>query len=678
MKKKLDLLIEIDTEPFPARFVRDFVKGLEEGLKRVLNEERIDFGEVSSCGSVYRVWVYIKDVSTNTEEKIKVIKGPKFKTAFLNGNPTDALRGFLKKYNADLKDIDYEGEGEEKRVILNIKIFPRNTEEILMERTVEIFKSLSFEKMMRWPEADFPFPRPIRNILFMFGAKRVKVSFSKIESRNYCLKNDKRIKISSSSEFFKIMKNNGVILKKGERENIFLSKVNQVERRLKGNIVFDRDLLDEVLELNENPEVITGSFSEKFLQLPEEIIIEVLKEQQKFFCFKNMRGKLLPYFVACVEKGINKKKVSKNMERVVEARLEDALFFFKSDIEKNPDYFNEKLKGIVFQEKLGTLFDKKERVKKLSKFIIENFKIEVEREITMKIAEYSKFDSSTKLVYEFPELSGVAGRIYLEVWGYDERIARGVEGVKKNPSDRETVIVYIADKIDTIVGSFILGKIPKGSFDPLGLKKEADNLLESCFSIDIDLKKIIEYSFSLYKNSPLSEIYNFLISRLENILKEKGFRFDEIESVLNIKNFNPFDVLKRVEAIRKIREEEDFKELITGFKRVNNILNQAEKKGENFFDGVKEEFLEKPEEKKLYDNFLTIKDEFDDILNNRDYYKALKVILKLKKDIDEFFDKVFVMVEDEKLRKNRITLLKAIRDGFFKIADLSKIVVEGG
>jgi len=678
--KKNDFLLEIGVEDFPARFVRNSILQIKNSFLNFFKENKIEFKNILVDGSCKRFWIYVAELDTQIKPKKEVIKGPKKKIAFSEkGEPTKALIGFLKKYNADIEEVKFESIGDKEIVILEKETQGQKIENILSERIPVIIKNLHFEKNMLWPETDFPFPRPIRYILSLFGSKKINVNLAGIYSDRYSYNNFKKIRITFPSEYFKIMKKNGVILKKEERIEKLFSYLPQKEKNIGGKIVKDNELLDELLELNENPCIIVGSFKEKYIQLPKEIIITVLKQHQKFFSFVNKQDNLIPFFLAVIEKGKDIKKVIKNMERVVEARLEDALFFFTNDLKKDIDYFIEKLKGIVFLENLGSYFDKTERIKNLVEYII-NDKEHINREISLKIAELSRFDNATELVYEFPSLEGTAGKIYALNKGIDKDIAYGIENFRTNPKNLETLVVFIADKIDTLVGAFLLDKIPKGSFDPLGLKKLATILIEKIieFDFDIDLKGIIQKSLFLYKKNNVRNLKEFILSRAEIVFKNLGFNYDEINTVFSSKDNLNFSLCnKKLISLKKIRKEENFYGLISGFKRANNILLQAEKKGITTEGNVNETLFKEKEEKQLYNKFLTVKNKFDDNFNKSLFYEALKELVFLKKDIDNFFDKVLVMEKNESLMKNRISLLNNIKNLFFKFGDLSKIVIEG-
>jgi len=454
--------------------------------------------------------------------------------------------------------------------------------------------------------------------------------------------------------------------------------------RVSGKILKDEELLDEVNFLVEYPVALCGTFDNKFLSLPREILVHSMKEHQRYFPLVDDHGVLLPHFV-CISNihPKNREVVVKGNEKVLRARLSDAAFFFEDDLKISLDHRVEQLKKVVFQAKLGTSYEKVMRFKGLALWMTERIDPTL-RELVARTSLLCKADLVTGMVGEFPKLQGIVGREYARLSKEKPEVAEAIYehylpgfAGDRLPSSPIGDIVSIADKMDTVVGCFGVGLVPTGTADPFGLRRQALGIirivLEKKYSIS--LRGLIEESQKQLKEKmerPVEqvkeEVLDFFRVRYQNFLLDKGYPFDVTEAVLSISFDELLDVQGRLDALRKAREWEDFESIVVAFKRAMNILKGAPPKRE-----IHLSLLSESVEQNLYQSFLKARERIDNHLNKRDYLSALLEMTHMKKPIDDFFDGVMVMIEDEAVRDNRLALLDEIGKLFLKIADFSKL-----
>ena len=701
-----DLLLEIGTEELPATYIEPALKQMETLSKKFFSEERIPFKEMKTYATPRRLILFMREVARKQDDHIREVLGPSNKVAFdSQGNPTKAAIGFAKSHGVEVGDL-VTRKIEKGEYVFALKKEPgRTTLKVLPKILKQIITGISFPKSMRWPQSNIRFARPIRWLLVLYGTKTVNFSLGKLKAarltRGHSLLSTKTIMVKNIAKYEELLKNNCVIIDQEKRKKTIEKAITNVIRETKGKLLEDKELLDEVNYLLEYPTAVLGHFEEKYLKLPREVLIICLRHHLKYFSLLDSGGsKLLPYFVA-LKDGISEymNNVREGYQRVLTARLEDAEFFFKQDSKRKLDENVEKLKGVVFQEELGTLYDKTQRVIKLSEIIAGLANANCKKATLRRIALLSKADSVTEMVGEFPELQGIMGREYARISGEEKIVADGIyehhlplSSSGELPQSIEGAVVSIADKVDTITGDFCVGFIPSGSQDPYGLRRQAQGvtriILHKRFTLPLDI--LIDEALGLLKKSAhfsrkrlaeISEVKNqilrFFRPRLESILTEAGINYDEIDAALAVDFSDLVDAELRARSIHELRNSPDFEPIIIAFKRAKNILKQAgERKIKVQSSQFNEKALKEIEEKKLCEGLNRIKKETEKFLKEKEYQRALEKLVSLRKPVDDFFDKVMVMVEDKKLRNNRLALLNRIVDLFCKIADFSKIVVE--
>jgi glycyl-tRNA synthetase beta chain len=689
MIKMKELLLEIGTEEIPAGFVPQALSDLKELAQKEFETNRIDFEGIRTLGTPRRIVLVIESVSERQrDEEIKKI-GPSKATAFdSSGQPTKAAIGFAKGQSVPVESLEVI-QTEKGEYLCAVKREPgKATLEILPSLLPKIILSIPFQKSMRWAENPIRFARPIHWIVSLFGGEVIPFEIGDVRSGKvtygHRFMHADPIVVKDVKTYLKKMSQASVIVDPAERKNRIEERMIQEGARVSGKVLKDEELLNEVNFLVEYPLPLCGSFDEKFLRLPREVVIHSMKEHQRYFPLMDDYGKLLPHFVFISNiSPKDEKVVVKGNERVLKARLSDAAFFFEDDQKIPLEKRVEELKKVVFQAKLGTSYEKVMRFKNLASVIAERINPAL-RSAVERTALLCKADLVTGMVGEFPKLQGSVGREYARLSGekpevYEaiyEHYLPGFSG-DRLPSNPVGDMVSIADKMDTIVGCFGVGLLPTGTADPFGLRRQALGIiriiLEKGYSLS--LAELIEKSGEQLQEKmdrPFpgvkSEVLDFFRIRYQNFLQDKGYPFDVIDAVLSTSFDQLVDIQHRIDALREAKEWKDFESIVIGFKRAMNIL-----KGVSSLKKVDPSLFSELVEKNLFKSLIDAKGKIDRLLDQRDYPASLLEMSRMKKAIDEFFDKVMVMVEDEAIRNNRLALLDGIGQLFLRFADFSKL-----
>jgi len=541
---------------------------------------------------------------------------------------------------------------------------------------------------MKWGEVPIRFARPIHWILALLGGEVVPFEVGNVRSGNltygHRFMHPGSIEVHDFNSYLLKLREGFVTVDPAERKKRIEEGMDQEAASVSGKILKDEDLLNEVNFLVEFPVTLCGTFDREFLSLPAEILIHSMKEHQRYFPVIDGDGRLLPYFV-CISNIVprDQKMVVKGNERVLKARLSDAAFFFHDDLKISLEKRVDQLKKVVFQAKLGTSYEKMDRFRRLALFMSERIDSAL-RERVERTCLLCKADLVTGMVGEFPKLQGIVGREYARLSGERPEVSEAIYehylpsfAGDRLPSTPVGDIVSIADKMDTIVGCFGVGLVPTGTADPFGLRRQALGIiriiLEKKYSLS--LAELIEESEKQLKekmerdlSGVMGEVLDFFRVRYQNFLMDKGYLFDVIDAVISTSFDELLDVQHRIDALRTAREWKDFDSIVIGFKRAINILKGAPAGTE-----VNASLFSESVEKNLYQSFLKSKERIELHLKKRDYESALLEMTEMKRPIDEFFDGVMVMVEDEAIRNNRLALLDAIGQLFLRMADFSKL-----
>lgn len=686
-------LLEIGVEELPARFIGNALAQLENNMKNLLKEQRIEYESIETYATPRRLVLIIEGLGDKQETIEEKIKGPAKGIAYdEKGNPTKALQGFMRGQGIDIDQISFQDYNGEEYVYANVVKNGKMTEDVLSKNMANIIKSIVFPKSMRWGGKNIRFARPIRWIVSLYNESVVPFDLEGIKvgniTRGHRFLGSSHIEVNSVDEYFKILEENYVIVDQNKRKDIIKYGSERLAKEKGGNLLMDAELLEEVTYLVEYPTPLIGRIEDEYLQLPVDVVITPMKEHLRYFPVVDDKGRLLPYFIT-VRNGNEKHIdiVTKGNEKVLGARLEDAKFFYYEDIKKPLEDYVEELNNIIFQEKLGTLYDKTIRVQKLAEKIGNYLEVGQETKKNIERAAYlSKADLVTKMVDEFTELQGKMGMEYAKQSGENEIVSLAIYeqylprfAGDQLPTTTAGAILSIADKLDTIVGSFAIGIQPTGSQDPYGLRRQALGIINIILDrkLNLNLGDIVDFALYIYvdENSLVfdyentkQEILEFFNGRIKNIFSDMGIRYDIIDGVLSTETDDVYDLKLRADKLNDYIENKGLEEVLTTFNRVINLGEKASS------TEVKRELLVEEEEIELYEAFNSVEDKVITWLNKKEYDKALEQFIALREPVDNFFDHVMVMVDDEELRENRLSLLSKIAETMLMICDLSKIV----
>ena len=698
----LNALLEIGCEEIPARFMPGFLEDLGKKAEEKLRRERISFSNIQTLGTYRRLTLFIEGIPSRQEDLSEEVKGPPAERAFdASGKPTQAAMGFAKSQNVAVGSLTVRAVGQKNYVFAPVVRKGKATDKVLAELFPEIISSLYQPLAMRWGELDFKFIRPIHWILALCGKKTVKFEVAGIKSSNRTwghryVKNPKsEIRNPNIENYKKTLLKLGVVVDQEERKVLIKEKVSAAAKKARARALIEEDLLNEVAFLVENPVAYPGNLDPDFLKIPQDVLITSMKKNQKYFPMVDNGGKLVARF-AVVTDGCRNAKVVGGNQKVLSARLSDAKFFFEEDRKLPLKMRVGDLDRVGFFEKLGTMAHKVERMGKLSEWIGKRLGLERDAlNIARRISELCKADLSTKMVYEFPELQGIMGREYARLSGEDPRVAEGIFehylprfAEDSLPASLEGIVVALADRIDSLVGCFSVGAIPTGSVDPYGLRRAAHGIIRIILEkgIDLLLDEAVEHSYRLYEPVFLKylfekgetgyrdfakikkQIMDFVAARLKPVLLERGIRYDVVDAVLWDCN-DVLDSVVKAEVLNRFVSADWFAGIVRSADRILRIAKDAPRQE------VMERDLSEKEEKDLFDIYMKVNWEVGELENKGDWKGSLDSLAKLTPAVDLFFEKILVMHEDERIKTNRLALLKSLEKLYLRVADFRKIVI---
>jgi glycyl-tRNA synthetase beta chain len=678
------LLLEIGTEEIPARFIPQALSQLRELTGKALGENRIRFGETGVYGTPRRLAVIVSGVEARQEDSLREAFGPPKKAAFMSdGTLTKAALGFAASVGVDPDKlvVKAKGKGEYVAAVVEEKGLP--SVDVLPELLKKVVLSLSFPKSMRWGDGSLRFARPIHWIVALYGSEALEFEIDGLRSgdttRGHRFLSPGAIRIKNAAEYQAALKNNLVIADQEKRQKTIWEQAEELAKSAMGSPIPDEDLLQAVTNLVEYPAAVLGSFDEKYLRLPEELLIAVMKGHQKYFSVADGRGKLNNFFIVISNtKKENAETVRAGAERVIRARLEDARFYFEEDRKRPLIDRLEELKKVTYQEKLGSLYDKTMRVKKVCELLARKLNLGInDCEGLQKAAELSKCDLITGVVREFPELQGLMGMYYI---GGLSHVAFAIRDQYHPAYSGDYVPGYdigavlgLADRMDNIASFFSIGLIPTGSEDPFALRRQAiaiiDMLLKKGYSLSV--KEILDPALSNLGHIPESkdaraEILRFFEQRIEPLLRTQGYEFDLIQSVVSASTAMPLkELIEKLDALRAFKSHAGYGDFLTAIKRVRNIVPERE------LPAIDERLFREDAERLLYKAILDF--ELRAAVTSTAYAFALEKLASLAGPINVFFDGVLVMDKDEAVRDNRLSLLKEIWSLASSVADFSKL-----
>lgn len=679
-----DLLFEIGTEEIPARFMPKALGDLRSYAEEELGSAHIDYSVIKVECTPRRFVIRVNGLSDSQKDSVEISKGPLKAQAFdKEGRPTKAAEGFARSRGVDVSDLKVQEINGAEYVTAEKREQGQATELVLPHILDKILKKLSFQKSMYWADPTVRFARPVRWIMALYGESLIHVGFGKVESgfytRGHRFMGSDHILVKDPSEYVMAMKDNYVITDPEERKDMILKGIAEVEKELGARVEVDPELLEENVHLNEYPVVFYGSFDKDFLDIPEEVLVLSMAKNQRYFPVRDETGSLMANFVGVSN---NKAKemsvVREGNERVLRARLYDAAFFWKEDLQKSLDVLADELRSVTYQEQLGSVFDKVQRTKELALWLTDELSLAAQRPVVERAAVLAKADLVTSMVYEFADVQGVMGREYAKKAGEPEEVALALYeqylprfAGDSIPSGLAGAIIGLADRADTLAAIYKIGLEPTSSQDPYGLRRAVRCINEIIWGmpLDIDLNRLIEKSASAFdmEMEILDRIKAFVRLRLQVQLREKGFRHEVVELVLQTISERPLQAYRMAETLEKRSDEVWFADLITAAVRVKNLLNKAgTAPGE-----VELSKLVEPSEKVLFNKLLLLEGEAKVSVDNFDWEKLASVLAELAPAIAGFFNDVLVMDEDISLRNNRLALLKKCQDFFLLVGDFS-------
>lgn len=683
---KENFVLEIGVEDLPSSCGDYLQKNFLPLILEKLKEERIEFSNAGLYYTPRRIIIFIKEMEEKQKDIVKEIYGPPLEVSLdENGNWKLPAIKFASLNNVDVSDLKIVEKKGKKFLVIQKEEKGKPVKGILNKVINEAIEKLEIPKGMIWNEKGFKFFRPIRYIFSIYGSEKVNIEIGGYKSKKYTfghrVLSDRKIYPKNTNDYFDKILKNFVIFDQQLRKEIIEKLIEKIVGDEK--VYFDRNIVNSIVPLVEYPVFLICDLPENYKNLPPEVL-NILISNIKGIPFFTQEGGISNFFgVVC--DGVCNKKIKENYEKVVEGKIQDAIFFMKQDLKKPfIDYF-EDLKNIVYHPKLGSIYDRVERVKNICKFILDE--LNLSKELWNKIeliCSLFKNDIATLMGTEYPSLQGVIGRIYAERNGYPEEIAKVIEEhyLPRFPGDKvpekiESAIVSVADRIEMICGLISEGIEIKGDEDPLGIKKTTNGLIEIIWKnkIDIEIEKLIDFTLKILgkdKSVLRENILNFIMQRVENILALEGIKSVFRKSVFSVENKSIYEIRRKIDAIKEVFKEGKGADILIPFIRVANMLKQAEEKKIKLGE-FSERFLIEKEEKELYRFYIENYKRMVEFFEKKKYKEFLEEMRKWKKPIDNFFDKVFVMVEEENLRNNRIGLLKLINDIFIRFADFSKI-----
>jgi glycyl-tRNA synthetase beta chain len=679
----IDFLLEIGFEEFPPHFLKPASERLTEQIETLLKQQKIFYRSIRTIYTPRRMGVLVLGLSRRQKPQVIEIPGPPKRFAYdAKGKATEKLAGFMKANNLKSNEIISKRTKKGDYVYGRKEIAGASTENILRSKVPPIISNLEFPRSMVWNEKRVRFPRPIRWIVALLDRKPLRFEFAGVQANRYSWPNQhfsfKPIRLEKPREYMNFLRHGGVIVDPNERKKIILTRIKQAAEKVKGKPVHSSEMIEEINCTTEYPEVVTGEFDARYLDLPKEVLMTVLKAHGNVIWIRDTNKYV--YVFSAKKKALQNVKVG--YERVMESRLYDALFFYQNDMKTGLQNMLDQTKDMMWLQGLGTLYDKSRR---LMHFADEYKSIPaVDIEILKRAAMLCKADLLSEMVREkeFTSLQGIMGGYYAKLGGESADVAAAISEHylprfvgDRLPRTLSGTLLSIADKIDNVIGAFLSGNRPSGSNDPLAVRRNGYAVIQllDAFDIHLDLSDLIHGMLKTY-NKKIEDgvLPEFFVERFVRYLQDKGYRYDEIKAVLVRWNGDITDAKKRCEALKSFRGSHEFVKLVIGQKRVRNILKNVKAAA-----AVDSELVNEQAEKALVRMGEKVRPDLEAMIASKNYSEVLRLLLEMRPAIDKFFDDVLVMCEDRKLRENRLALVSTINELFLKFADFSQIVIEG-
>jgi glycyl-tRNA synthetase beta chain len=710
-----DFLLEIGCEEIPARMIDAASQELRERVGALLDRERLSGGEIRGLETPRRMAVMVSGIAAAQADITEQINGPSVNVAYKDGQATPAAHAFAKKAGVEVTELETITTPKGEYLAAKVTKKGRTTAEILSEGLPKELATIYWPKNMYWRKQNERFVRPVRWLVAMLDGQTIPLEFDGVRagnsSRGHRILTDGAVAIPQAGSAYVDSLRAAKVLGRAEREHQIRKALDAATRTIPGaRWREDKGLLDAVVNLTEYPSVILGGFDPQFLALPEEVLVTVMRDHQKYFAVDDADGKLLPHFLAVLNTDSDPHGLIRHgNERVLRARFNDARFFWHTDQKRSLLERLELLRNVTFQKDLGSYYEKTQRVQRLCSWLSEILKqhgVAVRPGVIHKAACLAKGDLTTELVKEFTELQGIVGGLYARVQQLDPTLSDATrlaiadtiyDHYKPESTDDEIprsiegAVLSMGDKADTIAGMFALGLVPSGSKDPFALRRQANAIVKVIAEkkLPLRLNELMQDARAGYQRSEAetkfvdeakysASIKVFFRERLEFYLRDVcGYSFDVVKAVLGADAEDVVDAVQRAEAVKQVLHLPEFQAIGAACKRMRNILRQATEQGIPVAGSVESLSDSADEEKDLIAYLLQEGAKVEKHRERKEYLDALRLLSTAREPVDKFFDKVMVMVEDQRLRANRLALLQALLKEFSTIADFSEIVIEG-
>jgi len=688
MTDRRDLLIELGTEELPPKALKKLIHAFETGIKQGLEKAELSFSAIRCYAAPRRMAVIVDGLAIRQQDRLVERRGPAISAAFDDdGNPTKALQGFARSCAATVDDLEKLETDKGTWLVFKQQQKGADTASLIVNILQQSLNDLPIPKRMRWGTLPGEFVRPVHWLVLLFGDEVIPAEILGVssgrDSRGHRFHHPANIRIDSAHSYASQLQTEGhVVVDMMARRAAIHGQVLALATQLGGQAVLNEDLLDEVTGLVEWPVALSGSFDKRFLELPAEALISSMEEHQKYFAVRDKSGELLPYFITiCNIESRDPAQVIAGNERVILPRLSDAAFFWATDRKRPLADRQAQLKTIVFQNKLGTVFDKSARVAKLAAVIANA--IGGDAALAERAASLAKCDLVTEMVGEFPDLQGIMGRYYARLDGEHHDVAEALDeqylprfSGDKLPQTKTGQAVSLAEKLDTLVGLFGIGQPPTGVKDPFALRRAALGALRVVIEnkLDVDLVLLLEqaqqgFDITLTEQDVTTQVMRYLFERLRGYTSDQGFKADVFESVLAVQPSRPLDFMARLHAVAEFRQLEQAEALAAGNKRIGNILRKNHAKGD--VATIDSALLIEPAEHALAEKLHAVTLAIEPLLMQADYAGVLNILADMRDTVDGFFEQVMVMADDLAVRNNRLALLNQTRALFLGVADIS-------
>lgn len=681
-----NLLIEIGTEELPPKALSTLATAFADNMRDALNTQELAFDKVNWFASPRRIAVLVSSLAEQQQDKVVEKRGPAVSVAFDDqGQPTKAAQGWARGNGIAVEEAGRLKTDKGEWLLHKAEVKGENIRSLVSDIVGSCLKKLPIPKPMRWGSKTTQFIRPVHSVTMLFGAELIEGKVLGLDSARkvfgHRFHGDKSFELSHADNYLDELESHFVLADFAKRQSVILKGLNEAAKAENAIVDIDQDLLDEVTALVEWPVVYAASFEQSFLQVPKEALIYTMKDDQKYFPLTDQDGKLKSRFLFVSNiQSKDAEQVIKGNEKVIRPRLADAEFFFNTDKKQTLESRLESLETVLFQKQLGTLKEKSMRIASLAKHIASQLGADTEH--AYRAGLLAKTDLMTNMVMEFPDVQGVMGMHYALNDGEPAVVAEALDEQYKPkfagdslPTSPVSYAVALADKLDTLVGIFGIGQVPKGDKDPFALRRAAIGVLRIVVELDLnlDLEELVEASSSLFgdkltNNNTSKQVVDFVLARFRTWYQEKGIDVDVIQSVEAKRPTRPSDFDARVQGVAKFKKLEAASALAAANKRVANILAKNTLPLDSEIDP---RLFDSEYERDLYNQLSEVEKNVEPMFEEQNYESVLNELSLLRHNIDSFFDNVMVMTDNEKVRTNRLALLQKLRTMFLFSADIS-------